>query len=555
MYSDKKNILQLVALLIEHNIKKIVLCPGSRNSPIVHTIANHPFFSCYPVTDERSAAFFAIGLALHGGSPAAVCCTSGSALLNIHPAVSEAFYQQVPLVVISADRPGAWIGQMDGQTFPQPGVFGSQVKKSVNLPEIHTDEDEWYCNRLINEALLELNHHGKGPVHINVPISEPLFRFTTEELPKVRVITRYQGLNVYDREYTGLIERLNNYNRRMIVAGQMNLIYLFEKKYSKLLYKHFAWLTEHTGNKTIPGIPVKNFDAALYALPEEKLEKMVPDLLITYGGHIVSKRLNQFLRKHPPREHWHVSLSGEVTDLYGSLTTVIEMDPFEFLEKIAYLLENHRTTEFPRIWENNTRDLPQPEFSYSEMAAIGTLIKSLPTPAALHLGNSSAVRYAQLYTLPEDVEVCCNRGTSGIEGSLSTAIGYSVCSDKLNFVVIGDLSFFYDMNALWNSNFGCNLRILLLNNGGGEIFQALPGLKMEDKTRRFVTATHKTSAKGWAKERGFSYLPVHNDEELTSAMAVFTQSAPHNQPMLMEVFTDASEDVRLLKEYYHQLKK
>lgn len=221
------------------------------------------------------------------------------------------------------------------------------------------------------------------------------------------------------------------------------------------------------------GIPVKNFDAALYALPEEKLEKMVPDLLITYGGHIVSKRLKQFLRKHPPREHWHVSLSGEVTDLYGSLTTVIEMDPFEFLEKIAYLLEN-RTTEFPRIWENNTRDLPQPEFSYSEMAAIGTLIKSLPTPAALHLGNSSAVRYAQLYTLPEDVEVCCNRGTSGIEGSLSTAIGYSVCSDKLNFVVIGDLSFFYDMNALWNSNFGCNLRILLLNNGGGEIFQALP---------------------------------------------------------------------------------
>ena len=540
IFSDKKNILQLVALLIEHNVKKIVLCPGSRNSPIVHTIANHPFFSCYPVTDERSAAFFAIGLALHGGSPAAVCCTSGSALLNIHPAVSEAFYQQVPLIVISADRPGAWIGQMDGQTLPQPSVFGPLVKKSVNLPEIHTDEDEWHCNRLINEALLELNHHGKGPVHINVPISEPLFRFTTEELPKVRVITRYQGLNVYDR--------------RMIVAGQMNLIYLFEKKYAKLLYKHFAWLTEHTGNRIVPGIPVKNFDAALYALPVEKLEKMVPDLLITYGGHIVSKRLKQFLRKHPPREHWHVSLDGKVADLYGSLTTVIEMDPFEFLEKIAYLLEN-RTTDFPRIWENNTRDLPQPEFGYPEMAAIGALIQSLPTPAALHLGNSSAVRYAQLYMLPEEVEVCCNRGTSGIEGSLSTAIGYSVCSDKLNFVVLGDLSFFYDMNALWNTNFGCNLRILLLNNGGGEIFQTLPELEMEEKTHRFVTATHKTSAKGWAEEREFFYLPVHNDKELTDAMAIFTQSAPHNRPMLMEVFTDAAEDVRQLKEYYHQLKK
>ena len=230
MYSDKKNILQLVALLIEHGVSNIVLCPGSRNSPIVHTLANHSFFNCHSVTDERSAGFFAVGLALHGGKPAAVCCTSGTALLNIHPAVAEAFYQKVPLVVISADRPAAWIGQMDGQTLPQPGVFGSLVKKSVQLPEIHTDQDEWYCNRLINEALLELNHHGKGPVHINVPISEPLFQFTTPELPKVRVITRYQGLNVYDRKYDDLIERLNKYSKRMMIAGQMSLIYLFEKK-------------------------------------------------------------------------------------------------------------------------------------------------------------------------------------------------------------------------------------------------------------------------------------------------------------------------------------
>lgn len=554
MYTDKKNILQLIALLKAHNVKKIVLCPGSRNTPIVHTLANHPFFTCYSMTDERSAAFFALGLALHGGQPAAVCCTSGSALLNIHPAVSEAFYQQVPLVVLSADRPAAWIGQMDGQTLPQPGVFGALVKKSVNLPEIHTDEDEWHCNRLANEALLELNHHGKGPVHINIPISEPLFRFTTEELPEVRVITRYQGLNVYDREYNTLIERLNKYNKRMIIAGQMNLIYLFEKKYTKLLYKHFAWLTEHTGNKTVPGIPIKNFDAALYALPDEMQEKMVPELLVTYGGHVVSKRLKSFLRTHPPREHWHVSLDGEVADLYGSLTTVIEMDPFEFLEKIAFLLEN-KPTEFPRLWENNTRNLPEPEFAYSEMAAIGALVKVLPSPSALHLANSSTVRYAQLFALPDDVEVCCNRGTSGIEGSLSTAIGYATASDKLNFIVIGDLSFFYDMNALWNSNYGCNVRILLLNNGGGEIFQALPGLSMSVQTHRFVTATHTTTARGWATERGFAYTPVHDADELAEALTTFASPSPYNQPMLLEVFTDKGEDVRLLKEYYHQLKQ
>ena len=551
VYTDKKNILQLVALLEAHGVTKIVLCPGSRNIPLVHTLSTHPSFKCYSVTDERSAGFFAIGLALNGGAPAAVCCTSGTALLNLHPAVAEAFYQNVPLVVISADRPAAWIGQMDGQTLPQPGVFGTLVKKSVNLPEIYTDEDEWYCNRLVNEALLETHHHGKGPVHINVPVTEPIFRFTTETLPEVRVITRYQGLNIYDRDYNDLIQRLNQYQKRMIIVGQMNLIYLFEKKYSKLLYKHFAWLTEHIGNQTIPGIPVKNFDVAIYAMDGEMQEKMAPELLITYGGHVVSKRLKKFLRNNPPKEHWHVSPDGEIVDLYGSLTTVIEMDPFEFLEKIAFLLEN-KTPQYPLLWENFCTTLPQPELPYSEMSAIGALIQALPQQCALHLANSSAVRYAQLFTVPVTVEVCCNRGTSGIEGSLSTAVGYAAASDKLNFVVIGDLSFFYDMNALWNGNFGANLRILLLNNGGGEIFHTLPGLEMSGTSHKFITAVHKASAKGWAEDRGFLYQKVEDEVQLEEAMQLFTQPEPMTQPVLVEVFTNKNKDARILKDFYHQ---
>lgn len=554
MYSDKKNILQLVALLRAHEIRNVVLCPGSRNTPIIHTLANHPYFTCYSVTDERSAGFFALGLALSGGRPAAVCCTSGTALLNLHPAVAEAFYQQVPLVVISADRPASWIGQMDGQTLPQPNVFGPLVKSSVNLPEIHTSEEEWYCNRLVNEALLELNHHGKGPVHINVPISEPLFQFTAEDLPDVRVITRYQGLNVYDRQYDDLITRLNGYTKRMMVVGQMNLIYLFERKICKLLYKHFAWLTEHTGNQTVPGIPVKNFDAIIYSLPEEEQAKLVPDLLITYGGHVVSKRLKQLLRKHPPKEHWHVAADGQVADTFCSLTTVIEMDPFEFLEKIAYLLEN-KPCEYPKRWEQLSKQMAEPDFAFSEMAAIGKVLKSLPTDAVLHLANSSTVRYAQLFQIPDSVEVCCNRGTSGIEGSLSTALGYAWASDKLNFVLIGDLSFFYDMNALWCNHLRGNLRIMLLNNGGGEIFQSLPGLKMEARTHRFVTALHQTKAEGWAQERGFDYTAVHTMEELDAALSDFMQADQQGNPKFMEVFTDKAEDIRLLKEYYHGLRK
>ena len=554
MYTDKKSILQLAALLKAHGSRKIVLCPGSRNIPIVQTLANIPDFTCYPMTDERSAGFFALGLALHGGTPAAVCCTSGTALLNLHPAVAEAFYQQVPLVVISADRPAAWIGQMDGQTLPQPGVFGSLVKKSVDLPEVDSEESEWYCNRLINEALLELNHHGKGPVHINVPISEPFFKLPVTELPEVRVITRYQGLSVYDKDYQPLIDRLNRYQRRMAVVGQMNLIYLFDKRYTKMLYKHFAWFTENISNQTVPGVPIRNIEPLLCSMNFETQQKMRPELLITYGGHIISKRLKKFLRRHPPVEHWHIAPDGEVVDLYGSLTTVIEMDPFEFLEKIAPMMEN-RTPEYPRQWEALSKAIPQAQFDYSEMSAIGAVIKNLPAPCSLHLANSSVVRYAQLFDIPANVEILSNRGTNGIEGSLSTALGYATASDKLNYLFIGDLSFFYDMNALWNSNYGANIRILLLNNEGGEIFHALPGLELHENARRFVTATHCTTAKAWAEDRGFEYLSARNSEELNTAVTVFTQASVTNRPMLLEVFTDKNLDIEMLKEYYHNLKK
>ena len=554
MFTDKKNILQLAALLRAHGIQKVVLCPGSRNIPIVQTLANIPDFTCYPVTDERSAGFFALGLALHGGTPVAVCCTSGTALLNLHPAVAEAFYQQVPLIVISADRPEAWIGQMDGQTLPQPGVFGSLVKKAVTLPDVKTEEDEWYCNRLINEALLELNHHGRGPVHINVPISEPFFLLPVNELPEARVITRYQGLTVYDKDYQPLIDRLNKYQRRMVVVGQMNLIYLFDKKYTKLLYKHFAWFTENISNRTIPGMPIKNIEPLLCSMDFEELEKMRPELLITYGGHIISKRLKKFLRRHPPKEHWHISADGEIVDLYGSLTTVIEMDPFEFLEKIAPMMDN-RAPEYPRIWENKSKAIPKADFPYSEMAAIGKVLTQLPAPCSLHLANSSVVRYAQFFDVPNEVEILSNRGTNGIEGSLSTALGYATASSKLNFILIGDLSFFYDMNALWNSNYGSNIRILLLNNSGGEIFHALPGLELHENAKRFVVANHQTSARAWAEDRGFEYLAAHDAGELETSVSRFIEPNITPRPMLMEVFTDKGSDVELLKEYFRSLKK
>lgn len=554
MYSNKKNVLQLAALLKEHGVKDIVLCPGSRNIPLVHTLSHVSDYRCYPMTDVRSAAYYALGLALHGGKPVAVVCTSGTALLNMHAAVAEAFYQQVPLVVISADRPAAWIGQMDGQTVPQVGVFDKLVKKSVNLPEVNTAEEEWFSARLINEALMELSHHGRGPVHINIPIGEPLMDMSAEELPKVQVIKRYEAPNDYNNTLQPLIDRMNTLRNRMVIAGQMSLIYLFDKRFVNMLGKQFVWVNEHPSNRTVPGTPIRHMDQLLYPMDLKTQKRLAPELLITYGGHITSRRLKYFLRHNPPKEHWHISNDGQVCDLFqGALTTVIEMDPFEFLEKMAPHIKDVPPM-YPRMWEQLASKLKDPQLPYSEMSAIGLLMNHLPTPCALHLGAGSTIRYAQLYDLPEEVEVLANRGVNGIEGSLSTALGYATMDEKLNFVVLGDLSFFCDMNALWNNNYGTGIRILLLNNGGSELMNTLPRVPLDEQNERFIIGTHKASAKSWAEDRGFKYLAAHNEEELLQGMEVLTEPSIGRQPVMLEVFTSREEDVRILTEYYHSLK-
>ncbi len=545
MYSDIKSILQLVSLTLAHGIEEVVLCPGSRNAPIVETFSQCAAFKCHAVTDERSAGFVALGAALRTGHPVAVCCTSGSALLNLHPAVAEAYYQQVPLLVISADRPQAWIGQMDGQTLPQPDVFRTLVKKSVSLPEIHSAEDEWYSNRLINEALLEMTHHTCGPVHINLPISEPLFRFSVTKLPEERVIRRYTH-----RDIDTLAELLNRYPRRMVIQGQSNPS---DRQYYSTTQQGFVWLAEHIGNAEEQEV-IRNFDTALYLLSEEEKHALAPDVVITFSGHIVSKRLKQYLRAIPPKVHLHISPDGSMPDLFCALSGVVELSPEEFWQALA-ARGGVSASDYAASWHKVTASIPAPHAPYSELRAIGELMHQLPDDSVLHLANSSVVRFAQLYPLKPTIMVQCNRGTSGIEGSLSTAVGYASGCTRLNFIAIGDLSFFYDMNALWSEALTSNLRILLLNNGGGEIFHILPGLKMQQVAHNYIAADHTTSAKGWAEERGVRYICAHNEEQLLAAMSEFTAPSPCDHPLMLEVFTSKEQDAAILKDYYHQIKQ
>lgn len=482
MYSDKRNIQQLAALLQAHGVEDIVVCPGSRNAALVHTFSQMGSMRCRSVTDERSAGFQAIGLSLATDRPVAVCITSGSAVANVHPAVCEAFYQGVPLVVISADRPQAWIGQMDGQTMPQQGVFGPMVRRSVSLPEVHTAENDWHCNRLINEALLEATHGTGGPVHINVPVSEPFYEFHTPELPPVRVIRR-------SADVSSLARRFAQASRPMIVVGQY-------PRPLRQLPKGCVMVSEQLGNQR-EGIR-GDLDNLIASIPENEKKAYVPDLVISLGGHLVSKCMKAFLRGNAPREHWDVNGRGEVRDTFQCLTTIVECGEEELLDALDAQGADHA---FTKRWNALALKLKTEGES-----VVGSLIRLLPEGAVLHLANSSAVRMAEHHRIRPDVTVCCNRGINGIEGSTSTAVGYALAHpERPNYLITGDLAFFYDQNALWSQPMPQNLHILLLNNGGGGIFDRLP-LPQDERSQAFIRGRHTTSAEPVCRQYGVRYL-------------------------------------------------
>lgn len=535
MYTDKINVLQLAALLKAYGIRQIVLSPGSRNSPLNHTFATEPFFICHSVVDERSAGFYALGIIQASNEPVAVCCTSGTAALNYAPAVAEAYYQALPLLVITADRPEAYIGQMLGQTLPQPGIYNTLVKKSVQLPEITDAKSEWFCNRLINEAIQATDHNGKGPVHINVPISEPLYKYTTSALPVVRKINRYRpAKTIVGSDYR---ERFLRYARRMILVGQCHPSNNLAISLKKLADRQTCIvLCEHLANQP-PDSFIGNFDQLIANLSPEEKKQYAPELLITLGGHIVSKQIKLFIRHFPPAEHWHIMESGEIVDTYRQLTELIECDTAAFTTILAEEPETATpdAKRYAANWLHASETTSAGFSNTAEETAVKTIINALPTGCSLHLANSSSVRHAQLFPLKEDIHVFCNRGTSGIEGSLSTAVGYAATSNRQTFLLTGDLSFFYDMNGLWNRQLSKQLRIFLINNGGGGIFYTLPGLEQSAALSEYIAATHHTTAQGWAESLGICYLTASTQNELEKQLPTFTDQQS-SQPVLLEFF-------------------
>ena len=559
---------ELVALLQAHGVCDVVLCPGSRNAPLVHALSHQlAGATCHSIIDERSAGFYALGLALATHRAVVVCCTSGTAVANLHPAVAEAYYQGVPLIVLSADRPERWIGQWAGQTLPQPGLFGSLVRKAVHLPEPHTEEERWYCNRLINEALLAALAPLPGPVQINVPISDPgvsLLPPTLAEhtpgssdrrpigMQPGRCIQQLYPCRIDAQAVEPLLSRLVTFERKMILVGQESWSAATStgETFPQSLREQFLCIGESLSNSPVS---ICSLDALLASLSEADRRALQPDLLITLGGHIVSNKMKQYLRTYPPRETWHLSPDPTVVDLFCSLTEQIIAPIGPFLDTLAHGLAGHASSPYARHWRERIDRHPSPTPRYSSLAVVGSLLSHLPEePCVLHLANSSSVRYAELFRKPRWLLTLCNRGTSGIEGSLSTALGFArQRAEERHFIVIGDLSFFYDLNALGLPEVGSNVRVLLLNNQRGSIFQSLPTLEMDRLSQRYITAEHQLQAQGWAESCGWEYLSVHEASELEETITYFV--GPAERPRLLEAFVSSEDEIDELQTDFTQI--
>lgn len=575
MYSNKENINILTALLVEYGVKDAVVCPGSRNAPIVHNLSECKTITCHPVTDERSAAFMAMGMAQVSEKPVVVCVTSGTALLNTAPAVAEAFYQHVPLVVISADRPQQWIGQLDGQTLPQPDALGHFVVRSVQLPEPRDDEQRWYCSRLVNEAMNAATCHNPAPVHINVPIGEPLFTFDVKQLPKVG---RYNMKGYADcpsqEAIEGLQKRLYAAKRPLIVIGQM-AYNILDCQIADKLSKHFVVFAEPLASGSYTII---HFDEAVRYIKANHLPEDVyaPDYIIYIGDTLVSKPARQWLRSLKVPSCIITPDPAVTPDPFMSLTDIVQCGnqyANTLLESLLDIFTNSSLYyDNKEVWQNDVQrntfrmawdDLLnlttqhaldyKPE--YSQMATVRYLEEQLADPyidVYCHYANSTAIRLACIYACHY---VWCNRGVNGIEGSLSTAAGFSTIADSdITLCVIGDLSFFYDQNALWNKCIDGNMRILLLNNSGGGIFKMLPGLGKSPVADSLVGAAHHTSAQGICSQNDIGYLAARNMEEMQiGVVTLLTRQT--KRPMLLEVFTDANTDNNTYKAYFDSLTK
>ena len=541
----------IIEICLAQGLNHIVISPGSRNAPLTIGFVNKPKFTCYSIADERSAAFFALGIAQQTKKPVALVCTSGSALLNYYPAFAEAFYSQIPLVVISADRPSEKIDIGDGQTIRQENVFQNHCLYNANLVEGASFENDQKITQAIHCSIIN-----KGPIHINAPFEEPLYETVNALSIKVNTSAIANVTPSVEMPNWDEFATIWNSSKKKLVLVGVNDPDSIDATIIDFLAidPSVVVITETTSNLHHPSF-INNIDSIITPFSPSELEIFQPQILVTFGGMVVSKRIKAALRKYKPKHHWHID-SLRAYNTYGCLTEHFQVTPNEFFNNFIPLLkpiESNYYAHFEGI--NQLRKVKTAAYltrvPFTDFKVFEKIIQCLPINSHLQIGNSSAIRYAQLIDIHPSIEVFCNRGTSGIDGSTSTAIGASVANNKETILITGDISFLYDSNGLWNSYIPKNFKIILINNGGGGIFRILPGHDETPVFNTFFETSHCLTAEKLANMYDFDYAIA--SDELSLEAGIKTLYSNNNKPSILEVFTPTRENDKVLLQFFKEL--
>lgn len=550
MYTELKAYQMIISLLKKYGISYCVLSSGSRNIPFVHSVEEDSYFHCYSVVDERSAGYFAIGLSQELNEPVVISCTSSTATCNYWPPIAEAFYQNVPILVLTSDRDPAMLGQWEDQMIDQVGMYDRHVRKSVNLPIIHDKNDEIYCRRLINEALLELRHRGTGPVHINIPMRGYNMSFPAKSLPDTQMIDRLFG-DEYLLLWKEKIERLKKAKKVLVACGQQNNVSdTLNREISRFYELYNAVIfTEYTSNmQVVNGINPTVCTDGRY-ITNKKMKELLPDIVISFGGQIFSGYKSVLQRFEGQFEHWLVQEDGRVIDTFKSLTTVFECKPEKFFSIINDGSGKQlNDKEYYTMWKKYVDSIAIPEFDYSHVYAIQQVVERIPSKSVLHLSINDSIRITNFFNLKSDIRVYANIGTHGIDGCLSTFLGQAAVSGTASYLIIGDLAFFYDMNALRLRHIDKNVHILLINNEGGSEFYYNDSWR-NAASDLHTAARHTTKAQGWAESNDFIYLCASDKKSLQEVLKEFVREDLES-PVLLEVFTEMKKDSDVIHGFY-----
>lgn len=553
-YSSKRSIQILAHLLQQYGIADIVISPGSRNAPLAIHFSEVDSFNCYSIVDERSAAFVAMGMAKSEKKPVAITCTSGSAVVNYYPAITEAFYQNVPLLVLTADRPTDFVDIFDGQTIRQKDVFHQHSYGDFQLLEDSKENAEDINFDTIKKAI-ELCFEKQGPVHINIPLEEPLYELVSE-LPTFPTVEK----TIKHRDYeipSNLIAEWHTSQRIMLLVGTRDYSPELENQLTQLVKNHSVVVLSEANSNLYHEKFFRHIDRYIFNFTEEDYKTYAPDLLITVGQNVVSKKVKQFLRSARPKQHWHLDEVWQ-PDTYFSLTEKIEVKPEVFFSKLLKFI-NLEPRPYFNLWDvlRDKKDAKHEQFlntiEFSDFYFFNKASQTVPENYNIHFSNSSGIRYAQLFDFGKR-KIYCNRGTSGIDGSTSTAMGFAIKNENPTLLITGDLSFFYDINGLWNQYIPPFVRVMIFNNGEGNIFKIIPGPGNANPNTldEFIATKHRKNAESLAKHFGFSYIRV--EDELTLDRVLENFFKPYAQPKILEVNTHGKNSADVLKSYFEFMK-